>query len=136
MGVQRPSAAGRLPVLIVDPNPLALGPLASYVQDHGFEVDVATNCRSAQGAVVRRHYRTLIVVTDLAQTADLECLDKLRRAVTRAWIIVVSMRKYPDPRDVVFRCGADSLLIAPFSVTDLTDRLWAFSWRARPGEVG
>lgn len=103
MGIQGPSTVDHLPLLIVDPNPSAVEPIATCVKDLGFEVDVATSCWGARGAAHRKHYRTLVVVADLTQAADLECLDELRREVPRTWIIAVSVRRYPDPCDAAAR---------------------------------
>ena len=80
-----------------------------------------------------RYYGSLVVVADLSLPADQECLTVLRKEALRSWIIVVSLRSYPDAQQVVFRCGADSLLIAPFSAVDLIERLSAFQRRLRPG---
>jgi len=122
-----------LPTLVVDPHADAAEQLADYLRRCGFPADVATSCWHAKSAVRERYYGCLVLVADLSLPADLECLTTLRRDAPRSWVIVVSLRAYPDAQQVVLRCGADSLLIAPFSAVDLIERLSAFQRRSRPG---
>jgi len=76
------------------------------------------------------------VVANLDQASDLEWLGALRRGVPRTWIIVISRRLHPKAQAVVFECGADSLLTAPFSLTELHHRLSASARRSRPSHTG
>jgi DNA-binding response OmpR family regulator len=131
MGIPNPQSS-YLPILVVDSDQPAAERLADYLRHHGFHADVATSCWSAVEAVRKSAYGTLIVVANLKQTSDLECLAVLRSEAPRTWIIVISLRTYPDARQVVLGCGADSLLIAPFSLTELWGRLLAFARRSRP----
>ena len=119
MGISDPTLSRYLPVLVVDSDQQAAGRLADYLNQHGFHADVAASCWSAEAAMQKSSYGTLVVVADLEQAADRECLCSLRRDAPRTWIIVISLRPYPDAQEVVFRCDADSLLIAPFSFTEL-----------------
>jgi DNA-binding response OmpR family regulator len=86
-------------------------------------------------AVHKTDYNTVVVVADLNQASGLECLGALRSEIPRTWIIVISLRFYPDAQAAVFGSGADSLLIAPFSLTELRRRLLAFARRSRPSHV-
>jgi DNA-binding response OmpR family regulator len=79
-----------------------------------------------------RHFGTLVVIANLNLANDRECLTSLRRVAPRAWIIVISAQPHPDAEEVILKVGADSLLLTPFSVEDLTVRLSAFSRRSRP----
>ena len=121
-----------MPILVVDSDQQAAERLADYLREHGLRADVATSCWSAEAAMEKSSYGTLLVVADLERAADRECLCALRRDAPRTWIIVISLRPYPDAEDVVFRCDADSLLVVPFSVTELWGRLSAFARRSRP----
>ena len=77
-------------------------------------------------------YGTLVVIADLSRADDLHCLSTLRRQSSRVWIITISVRPHPDREHVIFQHGADSLLTIPFSIEELSFRLWAFSHRSRP----
>ena len=127
-----PTPSTHLPILVIDSDLSAGDQLADYLKHHGFDADVATCCWSARAALRKSTYGTLVAVADLNQRPDLECVAELRTAAPRTWIIVVSLRRYPDAHQVVLGCGADSLLIAPYSFTELLGRLTAFACRSRP----
>jgi DNA-binding response OmpR family regulator len=126
-----PPLSSYLPTLVVDSNAGAANQLAEQLSHSGFRADVATSCHAAQAAARTRHYGALVVVADLSLGADLECLTSLRTRAPNTWILVISSSPQPDAQ-VIFQCGADSLLIAPFSLEELTFRLSAFARRSRP----
>jgi len=132
MTIWCPTLSSHLPILVIDSDQSAGDQLADYLSHHGFDADVATSCWSARAALRETTYGTLVAVADLNQRPDLECVAELRTAAPRTWIIVVSLRRYPDAHQVVLGCGADSLLIAPYSFTELLGRLTAFACRSRP----
>jgi DNA-binding response OmpR family regulator len=115
----------------VDSNGTAANQLAEQLSHSGFRADVATGCHAAQAAARTRHYGALVVVADLTLGADLECLTSLRTRAPNTWILVISSSPHPAAQQVIFQCGADSLLIAPFSLEELTFRLSAFACRSR-----
>jgi DNA-binding response OmpR family regulator len=123
---------GYLRTLVVDSNSAAANQLAEQLGHSGFQTDVATSCTAAHVLTRSRHYGALVVVADLSLTADLECLYSLRRRSPSTWIIVICSRPHPNAQQLRLRGGADSLLIAPFSMEELTFRLSALSHRSRP----
>jgi DNA-binding response OmpR family regulator len=127
-----PPLSGYSPTLVVDANSDAANQLAEQLNHSGFHADVASSWQAAQAAARARRYDALVTVADLNQAADLECLKRLRKCAPSTWIIVVSSTPHSNAHQVVLQCGADSLLIAPFSVEELTYRLSAFSLRSRP----
>jgi PleD family two-component response regulator len=120
------------PTLVVDSNTTAAGQLAEQLSHCGFQADIATSPPAAHAAARAKHFGAFVVVIDLSVATDLECLRGLRARAPGTWIIVISSRPHHDAQQVVFHCGADALLIAPFSVEELTFRLSAFSHRSRP----
>lgn len=126
------SFASYLPILVVDTNGSAAQQLAEQLRHSGFQTDVATSYSAAQTAIRARHYGSLVVVADPRVAADLDCLAALRKKVPRTWIVAISSTAHPQVEQVFFRRGIDSILVAPFSVQDLTSRLLAFSHRSRP----
>jgi DNA-binding response OmpR family regulator len=118
--------------LVVDFNGPAANELADQLRHAGFHADVAVSAQAAHAAARTGHYDALVMIADLNRADDTDCLRDLRKTARRSWIIVVSSRPCADPHQISLRCGADSLLIAPFSMEDLTFRLSAFSQRARP----
>ena len=127
-----PPRSSYSPTLVVDSNSAAANQLAEQLNHSGFHADVASNWPAAQAAARARHYDAVVMVADLNQTLDLECLKHLRKCAPSTWIIVVSSRPHSNPHQVVLQYGADSLLMAQFSVEELTYRLSAFSLRSRP----
>ena len=132
MTVIDPFMAGYLPILVVDANGAAAQQLAAQLHHSGFETDIAISCSAAHTAARAKHYGSLVVVADPNQAADLDCLATLRKKVPRAWLIAISSTAHPQAKEILFRCGIDSLLVAPFSMEDLLFRLSAFARRSRP----
>jgi DNA-binding response OmpR family regulator len=121
-----------LPTLVIDANATAARELANQLTHSGFAADVAHSCAAARAARLHKYYGSIVFVGDLSESDALESIAELRRRWSRTWIIVISSSAPPDAQQLVFRCGADALLIAPFSMADLTSRLFAFSLRSRP----
>jgi len=120
-----------MPVLVVDSNGVAAIELRGNLRHSGFEVDVVTSEAAARNAMRTRQYGTVLLATDLNVT-DLDSLAGLRRMSPRTWIIVISSKPHQGVHQVAFQYGADSVLIAPFGVDELTFRLSAFAHRSRP----
>jgi DNA-binding response OmpR family regulator len=127
-----PHSAGHQPTLVIDSNSTAGSQLVEQLSHCGFQADVATSPHAAHAAARAKHFGAFVVVIDLSVATDLECLRGLRARAPGTWILVISSRPHHDAQQVVFHCGADALLIAPFSVEELTFRLSAFSHRSRP----
>jgi DNA-binding response OmpR family regulator len=121
-----------MPTLVVDSNGAAAKQLAEQLNHSGFQADIALSCHEAHTMTRAKRFGTLVVVADLALATDLECLTRLRATAPRVWIIVISAQPHPNAQEAILRVGADSLLVAPFSVRELTFRLSAFSRRSRP----
>jgi DNA-binding response OmpR family regulator len=126
-----PSLLSYPPTLVVDSNGAAANQLADQLSHSGFHADVATHPQAAHAAVRAKHYGALVAVVDLSVAADLECLRGLRERSPDAWIIAISSKSHRAAQQVAFHCGADALLIAPFSLEELTFRLSEFSHRSR-----
>lgn len=120
------------PTLVVDFNGDAAMQLAEQLSHFGFPADIAGSYQTALASARAKRYHSVVMVADLTQEIDLECLTGLRKRAHSAWIIAVSARPCTHAEQIIRRCGADSLLIAPFTVEELTYRLSAFSRRSRP----
>jgi DNA-binding response OmpR family regulator len=126
-----PARSSYSTTLVVDFNGPAASQLADQLIHSGFRAEVAISVQAAQAAARTKHYEAIVMVADLNQADDVRCLRHLRKCAQHSWIIVISSRPYTDPHQLIFRCGADSLLIAPFSMRELTFRLSVFSLRSR-----
>ena len=121
-----------VPILVLDLDGASASELADTLRQRSFNAAFVTNCREALTAISANDYGTLVVIADLSRVDDLRCLAALRKQAPRAWIITISARPHSEAQHVIFQHGADSLLTVPFSIDDLTFRLWAFSQRSRP----
>lgn len=118
--------------LVVDSDGAAASQLAEQLNHSGFHAEMAISAQAALAAARSRRYDAIVVAADLEQPTELEHLKGLRKCAPSTWIIVVSSGPHASPHQVILRCGADSLMVAPFSVEELTYRLSAFSLRSRP----
>jgi DNA-binding response OmpR family regulator len=122
-----------LPTLVLDADAAAAEILAEQLRLYNLPAEVATSCWAAHSAVGRKHYGSLVIVADLHLPTDLSCITALRARLLSSWVVVIGVTKQsPDAQRLIRRCGADALLFAPFSLTDLISRLFAFSLRPRP----
>lgn len=120
------------PVLVVDTDAPAAQQLTEQLRHRGFQAGVAISCSAARAAVRATHYGSVVVVADPKATDDLDCIAGLRASAPRSWIIAISRIVDLQAEQMFFLHGADSVLVVPFSVEDLTWRLSAFSHRSRP----
>lgn len=124
-----------LPILIINPDAAAAELLASQLRHRGFHVDTASSWSHAETSIHARHYGSMVVVVNPTETTDLDCLAALRAKASRTWIIAISTLStvgYSKAPLVFFDHGADSVMVVPFSVEELTSRLLSFSHRSRP----
>jgi CheY-like chemotaxis protein len=122
-----------LPTLVLDADAAAAEIPAEQLGLYRLPAEVATSCWAAHSAVGRRHYGSLVIVADLHLPTDLSSITGLRARSLSSWIVVIGVtQQSPDAQRLVRRCGADALLFAPFSLTDLISLLLAFSLRPRP----
>ena len=128
----RRAATSPMPVLLLDPDMGRATMLATRLALNGFPTRVESTGASAQSAIKKSHFATLIVMADLDNKACLQWLDDLRRAASRSWMIVVSPRYDNKTCNLIYRHGGDACVTAPVSIDDLTQRLTAFQLRSRP----
>ena len=117
--------------LLIDASIEHGGRLVEQLNHAGFRTDSALTWHAACAALGANYYHSCIVVADLDEPAELDELDRLRRAAPRVWIIVLGDRQFEQAIDLGESHGVDALLSAPFSMLDLTSRLAAFALRAR-----
>ena len=132
MTAPHPAPSSYSPTLVVDFNSDAAKQLAGQLSHFGFRTDVVSSSQTAHAIARAKRYDSVVMVANLVQDLDLQCLIGLRKWARGAWIIVVSSTPCVHAETITRRCGADSLLIAPFTVEELTYRLSAFSHRSRP----
>ena len=70
----------------MDSNSAAANQLAEQLNHSGFHADVASSWPAAQTAARAGHFDAVVMVADLNQTADIECLKHLRKCAPSTWI--------------------------------------------------
>ncbi len=119
-------------VLLLDPETDRATKLAAQLELIGFPTRAESTGVGALAAIKDAYFATLIVIADLNDKDCLDWLDDLRRAATRAWMIVIAPHCDTKTCNLIYRHGGDACLTAPASIDDLTTRLTAFQSRARP----
>lgn len=127
-----PLASNYSAVLLVDCNSAAANQMADQLRHSGFHANVADSAQAANLAARAKHYDALVMVANLNQTEDVHFLKDLRKSAQRSWLIVISSVPCANALQIAFHCGADSLLIAPFSIEALTSRLSRLLLRSSP----
>jgi DNA-binding response OmpR family regulator len=119
--------------LLVDWNATAADQLAAQLGHAGFPAEVAYSAELALLAVERRHFRSVVVVADLARVECIACLRAVSHASPRSWLVVIGSRDDAAARELVLQSGADVLMTAPFAVDGLASRLASLASHERSG---
>jgi DNA-binding response OmpR family regulator len=128
----RASTIDNTRTLLVDANIEHGGKLVEQLNRAGFRTDFAMSCAAARAVLGVNYYHCCVVVADLDRETDLEQIEELRSAAPRVWIVAVSDGHPERAGGFALPSGVDSLLLAPFSVLELTTRLSGLSRRSRP----
>ena len=118
-------------VLVVDDEPQIVRALRINLRARGYEVDAASDGRSALDLAARRHPD--VVVRDLG-LPDMDGVEVIRGL--RGWltvpIIVLSARQTSDEKVDALDAGADDYVTKPFGMDELLARLRAAVRRSQP----
>jgi two-component system phosphate regulon response regulator OmpR len=118
-------------VLLVDDDTRLAAMVASYLANHGFEVD--TRSDGASGLLMARTGRYEAVLLDvMLPDADGFELCRSIRAQSDVPILMLTARGEDTDRIVGLELGADDYLPKPFNPRELVARLKAVLRRARP----
>jgi DNA-binding response OmpR family regulator len=120
------------PTLVIDIHGASAQQLAEQLTHGGFTADSADTCPEALAAVAAQHYWSIILLGDLSDPDDVQCIAELRRRAPRTWILMISSTELRDRRTLYLGHGVDAQIVTPFSMEDLVSRLMAFSRHSRP----
>ena len=120
--------------LVVDDEPQILRALKINLSARGYEVQVASDGRSALDAAAR--FRPEVVVLDLG-LPDLDGVDVITglRGWTTVPILVLSGRTDSADKVDALDAGADDYVTKPFAMDELLARLRAMERRAGPADA-
>lgn len=114
----------RLPVMLLDSDTGASVQLAAQLHHAGFAIEVVTTPAGALDVLEYRVCAAVIVIGDRVDDEDFqESLTDLRHAAPKAWMLVVTDDPPQRAVEIVRRCGADELIVTPFSVATLIEYL-------------
>jgi DNA-binding response OmpR family regulator len=114
----------RLPVMLLDADSGASAQLAAQLHHAGFAIELVTTSADALDVLGYRVCSAVVVVADRVDDQDFqESLTDLRHAAPKAWMLVVTDDPPQRAIQIVRQCGADELIVTPFSVATLIEYL-------------
>jgi DNA-binding response OmpR family regulator len=123
----------RLPVMLLDSDAGAAKQLAAQLRHAGFAIEIAASTSEALDVLGYRVYSVVVVVADFVDDDEVQQnLTDLRHAAPKAWMLVVTDDPPERALQIVRRCGADELIVTPFSVAMLIQYLAAHIRLPRP----
>lgn len=109
-------------VLVVDDDPAILRTLSINLRAREYEVETASDGRSALQIVDERMPDVVLLDLGLPDIDGIAVLKQLR-SFTRVPVIVVSARSEPDDKVEALDLGADDFVTKPFSIEELLARV-------------
>jgi len=123
----------RLPVLLLDSDSSAATQLAAQLRHAGFAIEIVSTPSEALDVLGYRACSVVVIVADLVDAEGFQqCLTDLRYAAPKAWMLVVTDDPPQRAFQIVRQCGADELIVTPFSVAMLIQYLAAHIRLPRP----
>jgi len=114
----------RLPVMLLDSDSGAATQLGAQLHHAGFSIELVTTPADALEVLGYRVCSAVIVIADRVDDEDFqESLTDLRHAAPKAWMLVVTDDPPQRASQIVRQCGADELIVTPFSVATLIQYL-------------
>jgi DNA-binding response OmpR family regulator len=123
----------RLPVMLLDSDTSAATQLAAQLRHAGFAIEIVSTPAEALDALEYRICSIVVVVADFVDDEPFQqCLTDLRHAAPKAWMLVVTDDLPQRAMQNLRQCGADELIVTPFSVAMLIQYLAAHIRLPRP----
>jgi DNA-binding response OmpR family regulator len=118
-------------VLVIDDDTRLSAMVATFLSQHGFEVDAQADARSGLAAARARRYDAILLDVMLPDGDGLS-LCRTLRAESPVPIVMLTARGDDTDRIVGLEIGADDYLPKPFNPRELVARLRAVLRRMRP----
>jgi DNA-binding response OmpR family regulator len=119
--------------MLLDSDSSAAKQLAAQLRHAGFAIDIVSSTSEALDVLEYRVCSIVVVVTDFVDDeAVQQSLTDLRHAAPKAWMLVVTDDPPQRASQIVRQCGADELIVTPFSVAMLIQYLAAHIRLPRP----
>jgi len=111
-------------VLVVDDEPALLRALAINLRAAGWDVETATDGRSALASAAATHPDVVLLDLGLPDLDGTEVIEGLR-GWTQVPVVVLSARQHGDDKIEALDLGADDYVTKPFAMNELMARLRA-----------
>lgn len=112
-------------ILLVEDDPKLAASLVEHVANEGFTTDhVATYC-AASDTIAANQYDCILLDIGLPDGNGLDLIQEIAQQEYDPGVIVLTARGDIDDRIRGLNCGADDYLAKPFSLLELTARIYA-----------
>ncbi|HNG89037.1 MAG TPA: response regulator transcription factor [Saprospiraceae bacterium] len=119
-------------ILLVEDEIKLLRSLRKGLEEHGVEVDEATDGISAQQMCERHEYAVIVSDVLMPGQSGLDLLQYLRRRGDQTPVILLTALSQTDDKVLGFEAGADDYLAKPFEFRELLLRTRALARRNAP----
>jgi DNA-binding NtrC family response regulator len=107
---------------VVDDEALIRWSLTQMLGEHGFEVDEASNGAEALAAGASdKRFDAVLLDFRLPDSDDLELLEKLRRLMPTAAVILMTAFSTPEIAEHAMELGAVSVVTKPFELHQMAE---------------
>jgi two-component system copper resistance phosphate regulon response regulator CusR len=97
--------------------------LRRSLEESGFQVDAASDGKTAERRAIEEHYDILIVDLGLPDQDGISLILRLRQLGVKAPVLILSARRSVDDRVRGLEQGGDDYLTKPFALAELLARL-------------
>lgn len=118
-------------LLVVEDSIDLLEPLVAGLSRSGYQVDKATDGRTALAMAQERVYDLIVLDIMLPRVDGLTVLKRLRDAGSPSRVLMLTAKDTLDDRVTGLRGGADDYLVKPFAFDELLARIEALFRRGR-----
>jgi two-component system response regulator AtoC len=111
---------GKGPILVVDDEEIVRGSLASWLEEDGYQVEVAADGRTALARLEQKAYAILLVDLKMPGIDGLQVLAQARQLQPDAAVIIMTAYATVDTAVQAMKQGAHDYLVKPFEPEELS----------------
>lgn len=123
-------------ILYVEDDPTAREYIHRGLQEHGYQVELASDGLTGIERALQRPYDLIILDVMLPRRNGFEVLQKIRHASVDAPVLFLSARDAVNDRVQGLNLGGDDYLTKPFAFSELLARIQALTRRRLTPRVG
>lgn len=112
-------------ILLVEDEFDLMTSIKKFLEDEGYNVEVATTYSQALDKVLVYEYSCILLDINLPGGSGLDILKEIKKEKIKTGVIIISARDSLDDKIVGLDLGSDDYLTKPFHLTELKARLKA-----------